>query len=158
IAAQQDAGPWPTATDLRHDPRHLLDRAGRAIDVGPPQPGRQQVAAAEDVERQIAIAVVVAVEEPALLVAVQWIVRRIEIESDLRRWPTMRLQEHLDEQRLDRRRVVAHLGMPGRGWAGPPPAGPAGPSPPAARNPPASPRVCQPAPPAPDRAAVHRGR
>ena len=69
--------------DLADDARDLLDRAGRGVDVRAPQLGRQQMAAAEDVERQVAVAVVIAVEEPAFLVAVQRIVGGIEIEDDL---------------------------------------------------------------------------
>ena len=47
--------------------------------------------ATEDVERHIAVAVVVAVEEPPFLLAVQRIVSRVEIEDDFRRgasWPS----------------------------------------------------------------------
>ena len=40
--------------------------------------------AAEDVERQVAVAVIVAVEEPALLMAVQRVIRSVQIENDLR--------------------------------------------------------------------------
>ena len=43
------------------------------------------MAPAEHVERQVAVAVVIAVEEPPLLLAVQRIVGRIEIEDDLLR-------------------------------------------------------------------------
>ncbi len=77
----QRARIWPT---MRVD---LLDRAGGGIDVGAPQLRRQQMAAAEDVQRQIAVAVVVAVEEAAFLMAVQRIVGGIEVERDLRRRP-----------------------------------------------------------------------
>ena len=42
----------------------------RRVDVGRPQIGRQQVGAAEHIERQEAVAVVVAVEEAPLPVAV----------------------------------------------------------------------------------------
>ena len=52
---------------------------------GRPQLGRQQVPAAEHVQRQVAVAVVVAVEEPALLMAVQRIVGGVEVEDDLLR-------------------------------------------------------------------------
>ena len=38
-----------------------------AVDVRTPQLGGQQMAPAENVERQVAIAVVIAVEEPTLL-------------------------------------------------------------------------------------------
>ena len=72
------------------------------------------MSAAEDVERQVAVAIVVAVEEPAFLLAVQRIVGGIQIEDDLLRSLPMRLQEQVDEQRLDRRRVVAHLVIPRR--------------------------------------------
>jgi hypothetical protein len=50
IAAQQDACPRPAVADLRHDPCDLIDRPSRPIDVGAPQPGHQQMPAAEDVE------------------------------------------------------------------------------------------------------------
>ena len=109
IAAQQDARPRPAAADAADDPRDLLHRAGRAVDVRAPQLRRQQVTAAEDVERQVAVAVVIAVEEPAFLLAVQRIVRGIQVEDDLPRRLGVRLQEQIDEQRLDRRRVMADL-------------------------------------------------
>jgi hypothetical protein len=38
--------------------------------------------AAEDVERQIAVTVIIAVEEPAFLMSMQRIVRRVEVEND----------------------------------------------------------------------------
>ena len=63
--------PGPARADLRRRCAPLLDRAGRAVDVGAPQLRRQQMPAAEDVQRQVAVAVVVAVEEPPFLVAVQ---------------------------------------------------------------------------------------
>ncbi len=46
-------------------------------------------------------------EEPPLLLAVQRIIRRIEVENDLLRRPLMRLQEQIDEQLSDRHRIVA---------------------------------------------------
>ena len=39
--------------------------------------------AAEHIQRQIAVAVVVAVKEPAFLMAVQRVVGRVEVENDL---------------------------------------------------------------------------
>ena len=48
-------------------------------------------------------------EEAACLMTVQRIIRGVQIESDLLRSTTMRLQEHIDEQPLDRRRIVADL-------------------------------------------------
>ena len=99
------------AADLADDARHLLHRAGRGIDVGAPQLGRQQVPATEDVERQVAVAVVIAVEEPALLVPVQRIIGGIEIERDLRRGLGVRIEEQIDEQRLDRAGIGADPGI-----------------------------------------------
>jgi hypothetical protein len=51
-----------------------------------PQLGDQQMAAAEHVERQVAVAIVISVEEPTLLLTVQRIVGRIEVENDLPRF------------------------------------------------------------------------
>ena len=93
----------------RDDARDLLDRPGASVDVRRPELGRQQMPAAEHVERQVAVAVVVAVEEPAFLMAVQRIVGGVEVEHDLLGRLRVRLEEEVDEQRLDRRRVVADL-------------------------------------------------
>ena len=85
IGAQQDADPGPARTDLADDAGHFILGAGGLAtglgngaptpfrwpsDVRAPEFGRQQVPAAEHVQRQIAVAVVIAVEEAALLVAV----------------------------------------------------------------------------------------
>ena len=85
VGAQQDPHPRPAGADLADDARDLLHGAGRGVDVGAAQLGRQQVPAAEDVERQVAVAVVVAVEEAALLVPVQRNVGGVEVEDDLPR-------------------------------------------------------------------------
>jgi hypothetical protein len=99
----------PARADLRHDPRDLLDRTRRGIDVGRPQLRRQQVTSAEDVQRQIAVAVVIAVKEPPFLMPMQRIVRGIEINDDFPGRRLVRLQEQRDKQRLDRRRIVRDL-------------------------------------------------
>ena len=62
---------------------------------------------AEDIERQIAVAVVITVEEPTLLMAMQRIVSGIEVENDPLGRRLVRLEEESDEQALDRRRVMA---------------------------------------------------
>ena len=99
---------------LRDDLRDFFDRARAAVDVRGPQLGRQQMPAAEHIERQVAVAIVVAVKEPAFLMAVQRVVGRVEIENDLLGRPCVRLQEEVDERDRDRRRVVAleKLGLP----------------------------------------------
>ena len=77
------------------------------------QLGRQQVPATENVERQVAIAIVVSMEEPAFLVAVQRIVGGIEIEDDLFGRLLVGFEEELDEQAFSRPRVVADLVIAG---------------------------------------------
>ena len=84
-------------------------RARRGVGVRAAQLGRQQVPAAEDVERQVAVAVVIAVEEAAFLVAMQRIVGGIEIEDDLFGGLLVGVEEEIDEQAFDRRRVMADL-------------------------------------------------
>jgi hypothetical protein len=73
--------------------------------------GRQQVPAAEDVERQIAVTVIIAMEEAALLMPVQ---RVVQLEDDLLRRLRMRLDEQVDEKPLDRLRVMPDLMIAGR--------------------------------------------
>ena len=48
-------------------------------------------------------------EEPPLLLAVQRIVRRIEVENDLLGRPRVRLNKQVDQQIPDRHRIVADL-------------------------------------------------
>ena len=57
--------------------------------------------AAKNVQRQVAVAVVVAVKESAQLMAVDRIVGGVEIEHDLLRRRGMQRQKHLDEEVLD---------------------------------------------------------
>jgi hypothetical protein len=86
---------------IRATMRALFDRTGRRVDIGTPQLGRQQMRAAENVQRQITIAVVIAVKEPPLLMPVQRVVGGVEIEDDLLGRLLVRLQEQIDKQRLD---------------------------------------------------------
>ena len=104
----------PARADLRHDAGDLLHRPGARVDVGLAKLRRQQMAAAEHVERQIAVAVVIALEEAALLMAVQRVVGGVEVEDDLLRRAAMRLHEKVDRQPLDHRRIVADLVIAGR--------------------------------------------
>ena len=75
-----------------------LDRARRGVDVRGPQPGREQVVAAEDVQRQVAVALVVAVEEAAHLVAVDRVVGGVEVEDDLLGRPRVGLEEEVTKR------------------------------------------------------------
>ena len=71
------------------------NRPGGRVDVGAPQLGRQQMRAAEDVQRQIAVAVIVAMKEATFLMPVQRIVGGVEIEDDMLRWVLMRFHEQI---------------------------------------------------------------
>ena len=55
IRPQQDLDPGPARPDLGGDPSDLVDGAGRGVDVRAPEPGRQQMPAAEHVQRQVAV-------------------------------------------------------------------------------------------------------
>src|SRR3954452_14170646 len=68
--------------------------------------------AAEDVERQIAIAVVVAVEVPTLLLAIERIIGGVEVDLDADRRFAMSVEKDVDKQSLDRRAVVIELVVP----------------------------------------------
>ena len=103
VGAQDDVHARPALTDLRDDARHLFDRAVTARDVGAPLAGQQQVPTAEHVERQVAVLIVIAVEEPAFLCAVQRNVGVVEIQHDLARCTLMRIKEQIDQQRIDPR-------------------------------------------------------
>jgi len=69
------------------------------------------MAAAEDIERQVAIRVVVAVEEPALLVPVQRIVGGVQIKRDLGWRLRVSVEEQINEQGLDSGRVGGDTGI-----------------------------------------------
>ena len=83
--------------DSCHDSRELIDGSLRSIDVGWSQARTEQKLAAENVQRQVAVVSVVAMKEAAFLVAVQWVIRCIEIEFDLVWILVMGIQEVLDQ-------------------------------------------------------------
>jgi len=100
---------WPALADLRNDACHLLDRASAARDIRSALAGQQQVPAAEHIERQVAERVIVAMEEPAFLHPVQRDVGVIEVQHDLARLTLMRLEEQIDQQRIDLRSIAIDL-------------------------------------------------
>jgi hypothetical protein len=55
------------------------------------------MSAAEHIERQVTVAIVVAVKEAAFLMTMQRVVGRIEVERDLPERRTMRLKEEVDK-------------------------------------------------------------
>lgn len=78
----------------------------RRILLGRPQVGDQQLLAAEEVERQEAVVVVIAAEVPTFLMAMNDVVRGIEIENQFGR----RLSERGDEL-LDQDALRGHHGL-----------------------------------------------
>jgi len=78
----EEAG-FPVLANLADNPLDLGQAPGRSIAVGLPQPRAQHMLAAEDIQRQIAVAVVIAVEEAPFLLAMQWQVGCVYIQNDL---------------------------------------------------------------------------
>ena len=102
VPPQDDPGFRPSGANLRHDPGQLRNRAVARVPIRRPKSSQQQVLAAEQVQRQVAVRAVVAVEEPALLGAVQRIVRCVDVQHDLGRRPIVRLQEQVHQQPIQR--------------------------------------------------------
>jgi hypothetical protein len=100
--------------DPGDDAGRLPDGPGTGVDVGAAQFGRQQMPAADDVERQIAVAVVITAEKAPLLIAVQRVVGGVEVENDLRRRMLVRIDEQIDKRCFDRLWVVADPVIGGR--------------------------------------------
>ena len=67
----------------------------RTVDVRGPQKGAQKKTAAENVQRQKTVVAIIAPVESAFLLAVNGIVRRVEVEYDLRRRLLVRRQKML---------------------------------------------------------------
>jgi hypothetical protein len=97
VGAQQDAHARPAGADAVDNAADLLDRTRGGIDVGAAQLGGEQMAATEHVERQVAVAIVISVEEPALLVSVQRVVGGVEVERDLGGRLFVRVEKQIDE-------------------------------------------------------------
>jgi hypothetical protein len=71
VPSQNNPHLRPRCADLRHEALDLCQTAGRGVAVGLPQARTHKLIAAEDVQRQVAVAVIVAVEEPSFLLAMQ---------------------------------------------------------------------------------------
>jgi hypothetical protein len=91
------------------DALDLLAGTGRTVDVGAPELGHQQVPATENVQRQVAVAIIVAMKEPTLLVPVDRIIGGIKIKDNPLGRLCVGLQEQIDEQILDGGCVMADL-------------------------------------------------
>ncbi len=78
---------------------HQFDRSGTGVDVRRTQLRSQKMLAAEGVQRKVTVILVVTVEEPTFLLAVQRIVRSVQIDHDLLRRLGVGLQEDINKQR-----------------------------------------------------------
>jgi hypothetical protein len=74
--------------------------------------------ATEYVERQVAVAIIIAVEEPALLVPMDRVIRGIQIQGDLTWWRPEGIEEEVDEHGRDRGRIVPDAVIACRGDLG----------------------------------------
>ncbi len=74
-----------------------------------PEPRAQQLVAGENVQRQIAVAVVIAMKEPLRLMAVERDVGRVQIEHDLLRRRGVRFQVEVRQQPVHRLGRIADL-------------------------------------------------
>ena len=88
VAAKTAAGPrqdldiGPHPPQLFDDAPDFFERPRRGADIGRPQARTQQLVPGENIERQVAIVSVVAVEKAPFLVAVQRVAGGVEIEHD----------------------------------------------------------------------------
>ena len=73
--------------------------------------------AREDIQRQVTVAVVITVEEAALLVALQRQVGRVQVQHDLLGRFAVRFQEHLNQQFVEGCLAVLNLLVPARLFA-----------------------------------------
>src|SRR6266581_1287023 len=95
IGAQNDSYFRPRRSHLRYDTLDLFQATCGRIGVRGPQTRTQQMLTGKNVERQIAVVVVIAMEEAVLLVPMQRHIRRVEIENDSFRSLGMGLQPQI---------------------------------------------------------------
>jgi hypothetical protein len=93
IGSEHDFHFGPALAQLPHDARDLLDRTGSRILVGRSEAGAQQLITGENIMRQIAVAVVIAMEEALRLMTIERDVSGVQIEHDLVWHGGLRLDE-----------------------------------------------------------------
>ena len=111
VARSQISTSGQALPDLSDNEGDLLLGARRGVDIRGPELRQQKLAPAKNIQRQIAVAFVVAVEEPAFLPAMQRIVGRVEIEDDARRGAGLlsKLGTKDNSFLIDRRAIVDSL-------------------------------------------------
>ena len=119
VAANDDFGLRPALANALHNPRQLLRRARRRVDVRRPQPRTQNQVVPHDVERKVAVRVVVAVEVTPLLVAMHRVVGGVDVQKDLLRRRRTSVEGQVDLEIVHRSRDGRDLLVPVRlGLAG----------------------------------------
>ncbi len=113
IGTQHNPRVRPSRADLGDNTLDLLHGPCRCVEVGATQLGHQQMTPAEHVERQVAVAIIVAVEEPALLMAVQRVVGGVEVQDDLLGRLRVGVKEQVDEQAFELGRAGRELVVAG---------------------------------------------
>ena len=91
----------PSCADLRHVLWIFYLTPGRRVPLRLPQARTQKLISAEDVQRQVALAVIVAVGEAPFLFPMQGKVGGVHIQHDFLRRRGVGFQEHLDQQLID---------------------------------------------------------
>ena len=114
IGPQQNPHIRPARPQPGHNPRRLFHSPGRAVDIRRPQFRRRKMTTAENIKRQIATAVAIAVEKPPFLRPVNRIVRRVQIQDNPLRSLLVRPHEQRHKQTLNRRTIMRNLAAPGR--------------------------------------------
>lgn len=118
VPADNNLNLRPGLPDRLDEATKAKDRPFRGVDVRGAQYSRQAEVPAKDVERQVAVAKVVAVKKATFLPPVQRVVGRVKIKynslwgSVFLRLPS--LQERLDEKRLDLLEMHRDFLVPGR--------------------------------------------
>src|SRR5262245_1375950 len=111
VSPYKNANTRPALADVGDDARHLLYGTVRRVEARYTQLGCQQMPAAEHVQRQVAITVVIAVIEPPLLLAMNPIIGGIKIEDNLTWWPLVSFQKKIHEKTSNRHRIVTDLAV-----------------------------------------------
>jgi len=75
--------------------------SGRGVEVGAPQTRAQQMPTAEHVQRQVAVVIVIAVEEAAFLLAVQRHIGGVDVQHDLLGGVPVSFHKHIHQQLVD---------------------------------------------------------
>src|SRR5262249_21326631 len=107
--AQNDPRPRPLCAYLSYNTRHFCHGTCSAIYIRRAQLRCQQMPPADDIERHIAVTIIVAMEEASFLVTMQRIVGGIKIKYDLLRRTRVGLQEKRDKETFNRARIMCDL-------------------------------------------------